>query len=82
MPSEIEAVRAFMLLGLFAQIGAVVVCVMLVRKILDKKIIAVILFAVSGKKNVSVQCFSYTSFSIGEKGSEGQKQFKSSPLNF
>ena len=53
-PSEIEAVRAFMLLGLFAQIGAVAVCVTLALEKLDKKIIAVILFAVSGKKNVSV----------------------------
>ena len=43
-----------MLLGLFAQIGAVIVCVMMALQKLDKKIIAVILFVVSGKINVSV----------------------------
>ena len=48
--SDINAVRAFMLLGFFAQMGAVLVCLLLALAKTENKTLASIFFAISGER--------------------------------
>ena len=51
--AALNAVRAFMLFGLFAQIGAAIICLMVALEKTDKWLIASILFFASGNDRIS-----------------------------
>ena len=48
VPRKIQAVRAFMLLALFAQIAALFHCVLMGLQKTEKKLIAIVMFLTSG----------------------------------